>query len=122
MPGTGTGGFGRSSPALSGDGRTLGHTGSGSNLGSGSSLDRSAPVSRGRRSSSGTETESAPRRDAALSGGGGGASAVGKVAAAVVGKTAAAVGRGLTLVHYSAQPEPLLSLKLNNYSPKKCSR
>ena len=27
-------------------------------------------------------------------------------------------GRGLTLVHYSAQPEPFLSLKLNNYSLK----
>ena len=31
-------------------------------------------------------------------------------------------GQGLTLVHYSAQPEPLLSLKHNNYSPKKCLR
>ena len=28
--------------------------------------------------------------------------------------------QGLTLVHYSAQPEPFSSLKLNNYSPKKC--
>jgi hypothetical protein len=26
--------------------------------------------------------------------------------------------RGLTLVQYSAQPEPFLSLKLNNYPPK----
>jgi len=29
---------------------------------------------------------------------------------------------GLTIVHYSAQPEPSLSLKLNIYSPKKCLR
>ena len=26
--------------------------------------------------------------------------------------------QGLTLVHYSAQPEPFLSLELNNYAPK----
>jgi hypothetical protein len=27
--------------------------------------------------------------------------------------------QGLTLVHYSAQPEPFLSLNLDNYSPRK---
>jgi len=36
--------------------------------------------------------------------------------------TCSAEWQGLTLVQDSAQPEPFLSLKLNNYSPKKCLR
>ena len=41
-------------------------------------------------------------------------------AVVVGGQLEPSAEQGLTLVHYSAQPEPFLSLELDNYSTKKC--